>query len=473
MNILYAASEALPYIASGGLADVAGSLPAALQNAGQDARVVLPLYKDIKQELRDKLSFVCNFQVSVGWRQQYCGVFEGKIGSVTYYLIDNEYYFGRDGVYGFYDDAERFAFFARAILDMLDHIDWVPQVINCNDWQTALTPVYLQIFYRHLPLYENIKTVFTIHNIQYQGKYGHEVLNEVIGIPAYHRNILDYDGCVNMMKGAFETADKITTVSPSYAKEILDPWFSHGLDRALHSKQYKLTGFLNGIDVDLYNPATDPLIAKNFTIKDLSGKAACKKALLSELKLSEGDEPLMGIVTRFVSHKGIDLIRSVFEDMVNDGYKFAIVGSGDKMYEDFFREMAYRFPEKVSVTIGFSPSLARRIYSACDMFLMPSQSEPCGLAQMISLRYGTIPIVRETGGLRDSITDAGDFEHGGNGFTFKSYNAYDMLDATRRAHALYDKKDDWKKLMIYAMGCDNSWSKSAELYQGLYRELAG
>jgi starch synthase len=473
MNILYSASEALPYAASGGLADVAGSLPPALKNAGQDARVVLPLYKDVKQELRDRLSFVCNFQVSVGWRQQYCGVFEGVIGGVTYYLIDNEYYFGRDGLYGFYDDCERFAFFARAILDMIPHIDWTPQVINCNDWQTALTPVYLQIFYRHLPEYQNIKTVFTIHNIQYQGKYGHEVLNEVIGIPMYHASILEYDGCVNMMKGAFESSDKITTVSPSYANEILDPWFSHGLDRALNNKQYKLTGFLNGIDVELYNPATDPLIAKNFTPSDLSGKVECKKALLSELKLPEDDAPLMGIVTRFVSHKGIDLIRSVFEDMVNDGYKFAILGSGDKMYEDFFREMAYRFPERVSVTIGFVPSLSRRIYSACDMFLMPSQSEPCGLAQMISLRYGTIPIVRETGGLRDSITDAGDFEHGGNGFTFKTYNAYDMLDATRRAHTLYDDKENWEKLKLFAMSCDNSWAKSAELYQGLYRELVG
>jgi starch synthase len=473
MNILYAASEALPFIASGGLADVAGSLPAALENAGQDARVVLPLYKDIKQEFKDKLRFVTNFQVSVGWRQQYCGVFEGKIGKTTYYLIDNEYYFGRDGIYGFYDDCERFAFFSRAILDMCANIDWTPQVINCNDWQTALTPVYLQIFYKHLPVFENIKTVFTIHNIQYQGKYGDEVLNEVMGIPAYYNSILMYDGCVNMMKGAFETADKITTVSPKYAKEILDPWYSHGLDRALNNKQYKLTGFLNGIDVDLYNPATDPLITKKFTASDLSGKAECKKALLSELGLAPGDEPLMGIVTRFVSHKGIDLIRTVFEDMVNDGYKFAILGSGDKMYEDFFREMAYRFPEKVSVTIGFVPSLSRRIYSSCDMFLMPSQSEPCGLAQMISLRYGTIPIVRQTGGLYDSITDAGDYEHGGNGFTFCNYNAYDMLDATRRAKALYEDKENWKKLQIFAMSCDNSWAKSAELYQGLYRELVG
>ncbi|MDR0987336.1 MAG: glycogen synthase GlgA [Ruminococcus sp.] len=473
MNILYAASEALPYIASGGLADVAGSLPAALCKAGQDARVVVPLYKSIKQELRDSLRFVCNFQVPVGWRQQYCGVFEGKIGTTTYYLIDNEYYFGRDGVYGFYDDCERFCFFSRAILEMIGHIDWQPQVINCNDWQTALTPVYLQIFYKHLPQFENIKTVFTIHNIQYQGKYGTEVLSEVMGIPAYYNSLLMYDGCVNMMKAAFESSDKITTVSPSYAWEILDPWYSHGLDRALTNKQYKLTGFLNGIDVDLYNPEKDPLIAKNFNTKDLSGKAECKKALIEELKLAPGDEPIIGIVTRFVSHKGVDLIRAVFEDMVADGCKFVVLGSGDKMYEDFFREMAYRYPDKVSVTIGFVPSLAKRIYASADMFLMPSQSEPCGLAQMISLRYGTIPVVRETGGLRDSIIDAGNPEAGGNGFTFKTYTAHDMLDAVRRALALYRDPKNWRNLMVFAMGCDNSWAKSAELYQGLYRELVG
>jgi starch synthase len=471
MNILYAASEALPYMASGGLADVAGSLPAALCKAGQDARVVMPLYKGIKPELRDNLNFVCNFQVPVGWRNQYCGVFEGKIGITTYYLIDNEYYFGRDGVYGFYDDCERFSFFSRAILEMLNYIDWKPQIINCNDWQTALTPLYYRIFYKYQHGFEDIKTVFTIHNIQYQGKYGTEVMDEVMGVPLYHKDLLMYDGCVNMMKGAFETSDKITTVSPSYAWEILDPWYSHGLDRALNSKQYKLTGFLNGIDTDLYNPETDNTIPAKFSVNDLSGKAECKKALLEELKLKDGDEPIIGIVTRFVSHKGIDLIRSVFEDMVNDGYKFAVLGSGDKMYEDFFREMAWRYPDKVSVTIGFIPPLSKRIYAACDMFLMPSQSEPCGLAQMISLRYGTIPIVRETGGLRDSIIDAGG--EGGNGFTFKTYNAHDMLDASRRALALYRDHENWQNLMKYAMQCDNSWARSAELYQGLYRELVG
>ena len=471
MKILYAASEALPYAASGGLADVAGSLPPALCKAGHDARVVLPLYKSVKPELRSELEFITNFTVDVGWRKQYCGVFKGVVNGVTYYLLDNEYYFGRDGLYGFYDDCERFVFLSRAIMEMLKYVDWMPDIINCNDWQTALVPVYYNIFYKYQYGYENIKTVFTIHNIQYQGKYGMEVINEVLGIPMYHTKLIEYDGCVNLMKGAFETADKITTVSPSYAWEILDPWYSHGLDRALADKQYKLCGFLNGIDINLYNPETDPLIAKNFSAKSLKGKAECKKALLEELKLQEGDEPIIGIVTRFVSHKGIDLIKYVFEDMVNLGYKFAILGSGEKIYEDFFQEMAWRHPDRVSTTIGFIPALSRRIYSACDMFLMPSQSEPCGLAQMISIRYGTIPIVRETGGLRDSVHDAGG--ENGNGFTFKTYNAHDMLDATRRAKEAYDDKKRWKSIITNAMKSDFSWDTSAELYLGLYRELAG
>ncbi|MBP0964172.1 MAG: glycogen synthase GlgA [Oscillospiraceae bacterium] len=471
MNILYASSEALPFAASGGLADVAGSLPAAVCKAGHDCRVVMPLYKSIKPELREKLTFVTNFTVDVSWRKQYCGIFKGEANGVTYYLLDNEYYFGRDGLYGFYDDCERFVFFSRAILEMLRHIDFKPQVINCNDWQTALVPVYYEVFYRHQYGYDNIKTVFTIHNIQYQGKYGMEVLNEVIGIPMYHSKILVYDGCINLMKGAIETADKITTVSPSYAWEILDPWYSHGLDRALANKQYKLCGFLNGIDVDLYNPEKDPIITKNFSAKNHKGKAECKKALLAECNLQEGDEPVIGIVTRFVSHKGIDLIKYVFEDILKLGYKFVILGSGEKIYEDFFREMAWRHPDKVYAYIGFNSELARRIYSAVDMFLMPSQSEPCGLAQMISLRYGTLPIVRETGGLRDSIKDAG--SEGGNGFTFKTYNAHDMLDACRRAKDYYWSKDAWSKLVTHAMKCDFSWATSAELYMGLYRELCG
>lgn len=469
MNILFATSEALPFMASGGLADVAGSLPVAVTNAGQDCRVVMPLYKNIKPELRASMTFITNFTVDVSWRKQYCGVFSAIANGVTYYFLDNEYYFGRDGMYGFYDDAERFVFFSRAILEMIRYIDFKPQIIHANDWQTALVPVYYDIFYRYQYGYEGIKTVFTIHNIQYQGKYGLELLNEIMGIPLYHTKMLEYDGCVNMVKGAVETSDKITTVSPSYAWEILDPWYSHGLDRALINKQYKLCGFLNGIDTVGYNPETDPAIPANFSAADKKGKAVCKKKLLEELGLQEGNEPVIGIVTRFVSHKGIDLIKYVFEDMVRLGFKFVIVGSGEKIYEDFFREMSYRYPDKVSVTIGFIPELARKIYAGADMFLMPSQSEPCGLAQMVALRYGTIPIVRETGGLRDSIKDAGG--ENGNGFTFKTYNAHDMLAACARAKICYDNHQKWSKLVTHALQEDFSWSRSAELYLGLYREL--
>lgn len=469
MNILFAASEALPYVASGGLADVAGSLPSAIVKKGHDCRVVIPLYKCISAEMRASLTFLTNITVDVSWRKQYCGIFTGIYKGVTYYFIDNEYYFGRDGIYGFYDDCERFVFYSRAVLEMIRCIDFKPDIIHANDWQAAMIPVYYQIFYKYQQGYENIHTIFTIHNIQYQGKYGKEVLNELMGIPLYHTGLLEYDGCVNMMKGAIETADKITTVSPSYAWEILDPWYSHGLDRALNTKQYKLCGFLNGIDVDGYNPETDPAIPANYSVKNMQGKAKCKQALLEELGLQDGDEPIIGIVTRFVSHKGIDLIRYVFEDILNLGYKFAILGSGEKIFEDFFKEMAWRHPGRVSVTLGFIPQLARRIYAGCDMFLMPSQSEPCGLAQMVAMRYGTLPIVRETGGLRDTVRDGGG--ENGNGFTFKTYNAHDMLGACNRAKIAYDDKPRWKVLQKTAMESDFSWNVSAELYLGLYREL--
>lgn len=471
MKILYAASEALPYVASGGLADVAGSLPRALNEAGHDCRVVLPLYSAVKQELREKLEYITNFYVPVSWRNQYCGVFKGTVNGVTYYLLDNEYYFKRNGVYGHYDDAERFTFFSRAILEMIKHLDFMPDILNCNDWQTALVPVYYNVFYRHQIGMGGIKTVFTIHNIQYQGKYGMELCSDILGLPEHSRGIVEYDGCVNFMKGALETADKITTVSPTYAQEILNSYYSHGLDPVLWSKQYKLCGFLNGIDQDIYNPEIDPAIPAHFSAKNSKAKAECKSALLSEMGISQGNEPLMGIVTRLVSHKGLDLIIRVFEDMIRLGYKFVILGSGEKKYEDFFREMAYRYPDRVGVRIGFIPDLAHRIYAGADMFLMPSQSEPCGLAQMVSLRYGTIPIVRETGGLKDSIIDCGG--EGGNGFTFKTYNAHDMLDATVRARALYDDEKKWSALVTNALNQDFSWARSAELYLGLYRELVG
>ncbi|MBQ9807627.1 MAG: glycogen synthase GlgA [Ruminococcus sp.] len=469
MKILFAASEAVPFAASGGLADVTGSLPKAIAAKGHDCRIVIPLYKSISPELRAKMEFVKNITVDVSWRKQYCGIFKAEFDGITYYFIDNEYYFSRDGLYGFYDDCERFVFFDRAVLEMLKFIGYTPDIIHCNDWQTALIPVYYSVYYKYQQGYDGIRNVFTIHNIEYQGKYGKEVLSELMGIPMYNANLLDYDGYVNMLKGAIETSDKITTVSPSYAWEILDPWYAHGLDRILVTKQYKLRGIMNGIDTDRYDPEKDPEIAGHYSAADISGKAECKRALLEELGLAPGDEPVIGIVTRFVKHKGIDLIRCVFEEMVHMGIKFAVLGSGEKIYEDFFREMGARYPDKVSVSLGFIPELSHRIYAGSDMFLMPSQSEPCGLAQMISMRYGTAPIVRETGGLRDSVRDNGG--ENGNGFTFKTINANDMLDAVKRAVRDYNDKPTWEALIKRAMSCDFSWSSSADTYIEVYKEL--
>ncbi len=471
MKILYAASEALPFAASGGLADVLGSLPGAVAESGYDCRVVIPMYRIIKPEVRNKMTYLGDVTVDVAWRKQYCGVYEIKQGNVVYYLIDNPYYFMRDGMYGFYDDCERFVFFSRAVLEILPLIGFKPDIIHCNDWQTAMIPVFYEILYKYHREYENIKIIYTIHNIQYQGVYGKEVVTELMGLPAYHTNLLEFDGCVNLMKGAIETADKITTVSPTYAKEVLDPWYSYGMDRALVRRQDGVKGILNGIDVKLYNPATDPIISKNYTLASISGKKKCREELLKSMGLPVDDKPVIGIVTRLVAHKGIQLIQRVFYEMLELGCKFVILGSGEKIYEDFFREMEEQHPEQVKTNIGFLPELSRKIYAGADFFLMPSQNEPCGLAQMVAMRYGTIPIVRETGGLGDSVNDAGG--ENGNGFTFKTFDAMDMLDAVTRGVALYKNKRKWNALVKRAMNCDYSWSKSAKDYADMYVELLG
>ena len=471
MKVLYAASEAVPLVASGGLADVAGALPKALRNRRVACRVVIPMYQDIKQEYREKFKFLTSFYVDLSWRSQYCGVFEYNHNGVIYYLLDNEYYFKRPGLYGYYDDAERYAFFSKAILEMLKYIDFKPDIIHANDWQTALVSVYYKLFYQYSPGYENIRQVFTIHNIQYQGQYGKDILEPVLGISDSQFSILENDGCVNFMKGAIQVADKVTTVSPSYAEEILTPWYSHELDPILNMNRYKLCGILNGIDQSRYDPKTDPEIYSNFSADDLKGKEVNKKELLKELGLEDDGSPVISMVTRLVDHKGVDLVRNVFDENISEGYKVVILGSGSKEYEDFFSEMKYRYPDRVGLVIGFIPALAKKIYAGSDMFLMPSKSEPCGLAQMIALRYGTIPIVRETGGLRDTIFDCGSLS--GNGFTFKTYNAQDMLDAVRRAKALYWDRENWTGLVRYAMSCDNSWKRSAGSYVGLYNEICG
>ncbi len=472
MKVLYVTSEALPFMASGGLGDVAGSLPQALRKRLIGCRVVMPLYDTIKQELKDKMTFITNISVPVAWRRQYCGIFQAKHEGVIYYLIDNQYYFKRDTIYGHYDDAERFTFFSRAALEILPVIDFKPDIIHCNDWQTALTPVFYSTFYSKDPWYHGIKTVFTIHNIQYQGTYGMELVNDVIGLELGDTSIVEYDGDVNFMKGAIECANKVTTVSPSYANEILDPWYSHGLDTILKERQWKLQGILNGIDVKNYDPETDPNIAMNYTVKNVKeGKAECKKQLQENLGLPQkADTPVIGIVTRLVSHKGLDLIKGILDELLSTtDVQIALLGSGDWQYENFFKEMADKYPDKVGIRIGFVPALARKIYAGADLFLMPSKSEPCGLSQMVALRYGTVPIIRETGGLRDSITDSGDGK--GNGFTFKTYNAHDMLGAIRRGLDAYWNKEYWDTLTERAIECDFSWGKSANEYIKMYKQV--
>ncbi|MBQ3547533.1 MAG: glycogen synthase GlgA [Clostridia bacterium] len=470
MKVLFATSEAYPFAMSGGLADVAGALPKALRKRMVGCRIILPLYGTISEEMRQKMTFICNITVPVAWRRQYCGVFEAHLDGVIYYFIDNQYYFKRDSLYGFYDDAERYAFFSRAVLEVLPHINFTPDIIHCNDWQTALIPVYHDAYYKQNDFYKNIKTVFTIHNIQYQGKYGYDLYNDVVGLPIERFGILQYENCINFMKGAIQCADKITTVSPTYSREILEPYYSHGLDGILKEFTYKLCGIVNGIDVEVYNPETDPLIYKSFTAEDMSGKAVNKAELQKELGLPVRDDiPVIGIVTRLVKHKGLDLVKRVFEELLQADLQFAILGSGEWEFETFFYEMAQKYPEKVGLKLGFNPTLAHRIYAGADIFLMPSQSEPCGLAQMVALRYGTIPIVRETGGLNDTIKDSDDGK--GNGFTFANYNAHDMQNTIWRAIDGFKNREGWQILQKRAMLCDNSWKTSANAYIGLYKEI--
>lgn len=471
MKCLFCTSEALPFAASGGLGDVAGSLPHALRNRLIGCRVVMPLYDEIPKELKDSMRFVTSLSVPVSWRRQYCGVFEARYGGVIYYLLDNQYYFKRKGLYGHYDDAERFAFLSRASLEMLKYIDFKPDIIHANDWQTALVPVYYSLFYSHDEWYSGIKTVFTIHNIQYQGKYGLEVVEDIVGIPNDKISVIEFDGCANFMKGAIETANRVTTVSPTYAIEIMDPWYAHNLDPILRKRSWKVSGILNGIDVDNYNPATDKDLYENYSLDDILGKAENKRALQERLGLNiDPDVPLVGMVTRMVAHKGLDLVKAALDQLMNEeDIQFVILGSGDWEYETFFREMQNKYQGRLNASFGFVPELSRKIYAGSDIFLMPSKSEPCGLSQMIALRYGTIPVVRETGGLKDSIHDSGDGE--GKGITFKNYDPMDMMNAVKRALEGYKNKEGWNILVKRAMQSDNSWGKSANEYIRLYRNM--
>ena len=471
MKVLYAVSEAKPFIASGGLGDVAGSLPAALRKRLIGCRLVMPLYDGIPQKYKDEMRFIMHITVPVAWRRQYCGIFEYKYNGVICYFLDNQYYFKREGIYGHYDDAERFAFFSRAVLEILPFLDFKPDIINCNDWQTALIPVYYSRFYANREGFENIKTVLTIHNIQYQGKYGHEVLGDVAGFGEEDASLLENDGCINFMKGGIECANAVTTVSPSYAQEILDPWYAFGLDHILNERKWKLSGILNGIDTVANDPATDPALPAHFSADDIAGKAVCKEALQKEMGLPvRADVPIIGMVSRLVAHKGFDLVKCVLEELLTTAdVQVVVLGSGEWQYETFFSEMAAKYPDKLAVKLGFVPALASRIYAGSDIFLMPSKSEPCGLSQMFALRYGSVPIVRATGGLKDSIQDSGMGE--GNGFVFEDYNAHEMLHAIRRALAGYADAEGWAILRKRAMDCDFSWGRSANEYIKLYKAL--
>ena len=465
-KILFVASEARPFIATGGLADVIGSLPQALAKDPKfDIRVVLPLYSDIKPEQRRKMSFLGNLYVPLGWRNQYCGVFTCEENGITYYFIDNEYYFKRPGCYGYYDDGERFAFFSRSVMEILPFIGYYPEILHCHDWQSALAAVYLKTVYNEKTEYQAIRALFTIHNIEYQGKYSLDILGELFGIPDEYRGLLEYDGSINLMKAAIECCERFSTVSPTYAKEIATAEYAHGLQDIICKNQGKLTGILNGIDVDSYNPETDKALFANYSAENLDNKAVCKAELQKMLGLPVKDVPMIAMISRLVSHKGLELVKTVAEDILHEDIQFVLLGTGDFGYEEYFKDLGRRYEGKASINIAFNNDLSRKIYSGADIFLMPSVSEPCGLSQMIASRYATVPLVRETGGLYDSIKP---FGAGGNGFTFASCNAYDMLYVIHEAVDAYKNKGSWKELMKKAAMIDFSWMRSAEDYKKLY-----
>ncbi|MDE6273729.1 MAG: glycogen synthase GlgA [Clostridiales bacterium] len=469
-KILFVASEAAPFIATGGLAEVIGSLSKALaKNERYDVRVIIPLYQDIKKEYRKDFKFIGNIFVPLAWRNQYCGIFEYVQNNVTFYFVDNEYYFKRPGCYGYYDDGERFAFFSRSVMEILSFLNFYPDILHCHDWQAALAALYLKTIYCFRPEYQFIRAVFTIHNIEYQGKYSLDILEDLFGISYQFKNLVEYDRCINLMKGAIECCERFSTVSPTYAGEIKDPYYAHGLDGIIRRNEFKLCGILNGIDPDYYDPETDKSLFANYSAEHPENKAKCKEELQRMLNLPiKPRTPIIAMITRLVSHKGLDLVKEVIEQALRGDVQFVLLGTGDSMYENYFTDLARRYVGKVVSIISFNADLSRKIYSGADIFLMPSKSEPCGLSQMIASRYGTVALVRETGGLRDSISPYG---AGGNGFTFHDYNAYDMLYVLGEALNVYQDEKAWSALVKKAMTTDFTWAKSATYYEGLYEGL--
>lgn len=466
-KILFVASEATPFIQTGGLAEVIGSLSCALAKTGKfDVRVVIPLYSDIKKEYRDKFTYLGNLYVHLAWRNQYCGVFSYEKDGVIFYFIDNEFYFKRPGCYGYFDDGERFAFFSRAVLEIMPFLNFYPEVMHCHDWQAALAAIYLKTNYCFRQEYQFIRSLFTIHNIEYQGQYSLDILSSLFDIYGKYQYLVEYNNSINLMKGAIEVSERFSTVSPRYADEIKDAYYAHGLDPIIRNNSFKLRGILNGIDDVGYNSELDKHLFANFTPDDMSGKAICKEELQKMLNLPvKPDTPIISMISRLVSHKGLDLVTNVIEELLQDDVQLVVLGTGDYQYESFFRELARKYPEKVSANIQFNGDLSRKIYSGSDIFLMPSKSEPCGLSQMIACRYATVPVVRETGGLYDSIKPLE------NGYTFANYNAHDMLYVIRKAVKDYKDKEQWAKIRRRAAVSDFSWNKSAKEYEALYLEM--
>ena len=475
MQIVFASAECAPFVKTGGLGDVTGSLPAALVRAGAEVIVMVPKYATIKDEYKAQMEHFSDFYVSLGWRNEYCGLEKLERDGVTYMFIDNERYFARDYPYGFFDDGERFAFFSKAITESLQHLPegFECDILHCNDWQTALAPVFLREFYQGLPLYDRVKTVFSIHNVAFQGQFSDTVMEDILGvahIPAAASQ-LRCDACsINYMLGALRYADAITTVSPTYANEIQTPEFGEGLDGVLRERSYALQGILNGIDVAGFDPATDKRIAANYTVEDRSGKAVCKAKLQEELGLEvRDDRPLMVMVTRLTRQKGMDLVMYALDRILSGGVQVAVLGTGDRDYEDGLRYFQDKYPGTMAARIEFDPALSQRMYAAADMFLMPSKFEPCGLSQIIAMRYGTLPIVRETGGLKDTVIPYNEFTGEGTGFSFSNFNGDEMGDAVFRAARLFwDNRDAWNQLVTQAMSQDFSWTRSADKYLDLY-----
>jgi starch synthase len=472
MKVLFVATECTPFIKTGGLADVIGALPKELIKEGVDVRVVLPKYEAISNSFKEEMNTIYKGTAPVGWRNQYLGVEMLVKDEITFYFIDNEYYFKRTGLYGFYDDAERFAYFSRAVLEMLPEIDFQPDVIHCHDWQAALIPLFLKTHYQQNQFYTGIKSMFTIHNLKYQGIFPREVLNELLSLGDEHFEGVEFDGCVNYLKSALVHADLLTTVSATYAKEIQNPYYGEKLDGLLRYRCNDLHGIVNGLDYKEYDPMKDP----NLTYPYRSARAKKQKNKL-ELQEQLGlpvreDVPMLAIVTRFVEQKGLDLVRHIFDELIQEDVQVVILGTGDEEYEHFFKHAAERFPEKVSTHITFNEGFARRIYAASDMFLMPSRFEPCGIGQLIALRYASAPIVRETGGLVDTVTAFNEEDLLGNGFSFANYNAHDFLFTIRRALTIYEDPTLWAALIKNMTKTDSSWNKSAKEYVVLYKEIA-